>query len=378
MQHLLIANPENRRVAFFQSALKKLNLAPARVVSYEAAIDDFGLLEDALEADSILRIESPGENEIVTRKLIALGAENPERDPFVRARFISTAEAMSLTVDEGRLQHVAQWYYGYSKFLSSITALTNQRSIRFHNHPADIEMMFDKRRTQAVLVEADVTVPQVVQGIECCEHLLQRMADEQLSRVFVKMAFSSSAAGVLALWRSRSGDLRAVTPVEIEYVDGTARFYNNLQMQTYTEPEQIAQIIDFILAEGAQIEHWLPKASIRERNFDLRILVVKGKPQHCVVRTSRSPITNLHLGNRRGDLDELKRLVGQAKWKAAMSVAEKASSIVSRSLYVGVDLLLKPGYRDPTVLELNAFGDLLPNVLDGNRDTYEAEIAATL
>jgi hypothetical protein len=35
-----------------------------------------------------------------------------------------------------------------------------------------------------------------------------------------------------------------------------------------------------------------------------------------------------------------------------------------------------PDLRRPVVLEMNAFGDLLPNVLHNGLDTYSAELAA--
>jgi hypothetical protein len=46
------------------------------------------------------------------------------------------------------------------------------------------------------------------------------------------------------------------------------------------------------------------------------------------------------------------------------------------SLYAGIDLLIANGFRKHAILEVNAFGDLLPNVLWNGRDTYTAEIEA--
>ena len=41
----------------------------------------------------------------------------------------------------------------------------------------------------------------------------------------------------------------------------------------------------------------------------------------------------------------------------------------------GRDLLVAPGFRQFAVAEVNAFGDLLPNLLHDGRDTYSAELA---
>jgi hypothetical protein len=46
------------------------------------------------------------------------------------------------------------------------------------------------------------------------------------------------------------------------------------------------------------------------------------------------------------------------------------------SLHGGVDLAVTSEFRRHVVLEVNAFGDLLPGVLHGGRDTYAAQIAA--
>jgi hypothetical protein len=48
------------------------------------------------------------------------------------------------------------------------------------------------------------------------------------------------------------------------------------------------------------------------------------------------------------------------------------------SLYAGIDLLVTADFRRHAVLEVNAFGDLLPGVLCGGEDTYALEIAAML
>ena len=46
------------------------------------------------------------------------------------------------------------------------------------------------------------------------------------------------------------------------------------------------------------------------------------------------------------------------------------------SLYMGIDLLISPDYRSHAILEVNAFGDLLPGVLSRGVDTYTAEVLA--
>ena len=49
-----------------------------------------------------------------------------------------------------------------------------------------------------------------------------------------------------------------------------------------------------------------------------------------------------------------------------------------RSLYAGFDVLIEPDFRTARILEVNAFGDLLPRVLHEGSDTYEWELQEAL
>ncbi|GAA3242626.1 STM4014 family protein [Dactylosporangium siamense] len=126
------------------------------------------------------------------------------------------------------------------------------------------------------------------------------------------------------------------------------------------------------------VERWLPKASHDGLTFDLRVLVVAGRVSHVVVRTGRSPMTNLHLGNARGDLAGVRAAVGEEHWAAAMRTCEAAAACFPGSLHAGVDLMFARDHRTHAVAEVNAFGDLLPGLLAGGHDTYAAEIDALL
>ena len=111
---------------------------------------------------------------------------------------------------------------------------------------------------------------------------------------------------------------------------------------------------------------------------DLRIVVIDGEARHAVVRTSRSPLTNLHLGNPRGDLDAFQEMVGEAGWEQVCAAARAAAGAFPGALYAGVDVAVARGLRRVAVLEINAFGDLLPRVEWEGKDTYMAEVEAAL
>lgn len=132
------------------------------------------------------------------------------------------------------------------------------------------------------------------------------------------------------------------------------------------------------------MERWLPKAMSGGRAADLRVVVVAGRATHAVVRTSRHPMTNLHLGGARGDLDAVRTAIRAAggDFAEVLEVAERAAGCFPGTLCVGVDILPATGWRRFTVGEVNAFGDLLPRLtgLPGSGaehlDTYAAQVAA--
>jgi hypothetical protein len=206
------------------------------------------------------------------------------------------------------------------------------------------------------------------------------MADAGWSRVFVKPAHGSSASGVVA-FAVAGTRVQAVTSVE-PTPDG---LFNSLRVRRYDRAADVAAIVDRLAPDGLHVERWLPKAALADRIVDVRVVVVAGRATHAVVRAGRGPLTNLHLGNARGDLGALRAAAGPEHWAAAMRTCERAAACFPGSLQVGVDLMFGIGWRRHAVAEVNAFGDLLPGVpaLDDasppgvvGGDTYSAQVHA--
>ena len=375
IRHLLLANPENRRVTHFQQALQKQELQPAEVLSWTDFLADPSILSERLD-DHVLRIESPGENHQVERALIARGWNST--DSVAEDIRVDSETAQSLKLDHGRIRYMEQWYKGFSKVL---TLIQNQlpASTPLYNHPRDIALMFDKAACHKALQQVGAPViDSFGSAPENLDEILATMSQRNWNRVFIKPAHGSSASGVIALTR-RASKLQAITTIEIDRTDsGTPRFYNNLKLQSCSSHSEVSEVVDFICQQNAHVEQWLPKATQDGSNFDLRILVVGGRACHAVVRTSKHPITNLHLGNRRGELDSLMQQAGEQRWTRIISAAEQAAKVAPDSIAIGVDLLLTPGRLEPKFIELNAFGDLLPGVQWNGRDVWETQIESML
>ena len=169
-----------------------------------------------------------------------------------------------------------------------------------------------------------------------------------------------------------------MTTVEWVRERGETRLYNSRSIRTLDDPATIAGLIDELCRHKVHVERWMPKADIQGKAFDLRVLVIAGRARHVVARLSRTPMTNLHLLNERGDPAAVRARMGEARWDAAMRSCEAAMRCFPRSLYGGVDLLIAAGSWRHAVLEVNAFGDLLPGVMCDGLDACAAEIAAAI
>ncbi|MGB6299951.1 MAG: STM4014 family protein [Rivularia sp. (in: cyanobacteria)] len=414
MQNLtIIANPENRRVGLLQKAIANLNLPPATVISYADLITGKQNLE--VTPNNIIRFDSPEKNFDVDKAIIAVGdlREGEEGEEINNYQRISSEDVEKLEFDKGRILYPRQWYLGWRNLLlrweknltpspspclrrgeKNLTTesspclsrgeknLTTKSSpclsrggLEVMNHPGDIAVMFDKPRCHERFSKNNVPVARSLGKIHNYEHLRQQMQSQGLERVFIKLSHGSSASGVIA-YRANSRFESAITTVERVREDGETLLYNSRRIRNYTKREEIADIINILTAEGVIVEEWLPKARLQGCGFDLRVVVIDGEAQHTVVRLGKSPMTNLHLGNERGDINDFLDKVGEQNWQKMKQTCEQAAALFPNSLYCGVDLMILPDWEQHAVLEINAFGDLLPGITHRGLSTYESELKA--
>ncbi|MGW0564755.1 STM4014 family protein [Streptomyces sp. NPDC003016] len=352
----VVGNPANRRVALFQEAVAAAGLPAARVVPW---LDVLGGRASFRPGETV-RIDSPGEDPEVERLLRGVG-------------------------DGTRVEGSARWYERFTEAVREVGRAAAGCTLL--DDPGELAVLFDKRLCHAVLHDAGVPVPPsptsgtTAPGVRGWPEVRELLRAHRMPRAFVKLAHGSSASGVLAVETAGPGRVRATTSVER---DPQGRLFNSLRVRRCTDEGEIAAIVDALAPDGLHIERWLPKAAQRGRAADLRVVVAGGRATHAVVRTSRSPMTNLHLGGARGDLDEARAAMAAAggSWEEAVEVCERAAACFPRTLCVGVDLLPAVGWRRFAVGEVNAFGDLLPRLtgLPGSGaeglDTYAAQVAA--
>jgi hypothetical protein len=318
-----------------------------------------------------VRIESPGQDFEVERALLALGADAVDDEACLSHQAVGR-----LTFERGRILYPRQWYLGYCEALQLIARQLGECPPHYQmNSPDEIALMFDKSRCHELLEHTGVPVPHALGFIKSFAELLERIRQENCHRVFLKLAHGSSASGVVA-YRTDGRRHQAVTTVEMVRQNGELILYNSRRIRIYQTLGEIGELIDALCRHRVHVEQWLPKAGFANHTFDLRVVVIAGRACQAVVRMSHSPMTNLHLLNQRGDLTAFRAKIGEERWNEAMRQCERAMNCFPKSLYAGIDLLLAPGHRRHAVLEINAFGDLLPGVSWNGEETYTTEILA--
>jgi glutathione synthase/RimK-type ligase-like ATP-grasp enzyme len=342
----VVGNPDNRRVTLFRAAAMEAGLAEPRVVPW---LDVACGRPIAIAEGSLIRIDSPGEDAEVDRLL--RGAAHPAA--------------------HGEIVGLAAWYRGFGRALARVGEAADRAGAKLLSDPDDILVMFDKRACHRRLEAGGVPVPASLPEPTDYAELRRTMAERGWRRVFVKSAHGSSSSGVVALQTDGSDRVRADTSVDVV----GQRLFNSLRVRTYTRERDIQSIVDTLARDGLHVERWFPKAGLSGRTVDLRVVVIGGRASHAVVRASRSPMTNLHLGNERGDLTALRTSAGE-EYEAALHTCERVAALFPGSLQVAVDLMFSPGFRRHAVAEVNAFGDLLPGLIVEGRDTYAEQIAA--
>lgn len=371
---VIIGNPENRRVRCFQQALASRGQPIASVLSYKSLLREEASLA-SLPEDAIVRVESPGENLTVERLLIKAGIEPSQAEGSC---IYKHADLTNMPQEHGRILAPRQSYLGYVATMRDWFAKSRHSTDQlWATTPEALATQFDKALCQASCTQVGIPTPKRIGIISGWEQLSQAMSDAGIERSFVKLANSSSASGVIAIHHRRS-KTSAATSVELVQSSSGAVLYNSLKLRNYRDIADVKSLVDAVAKHRAYAEVWLPKASISRRICDLRLLVIAGEPRHAVVRTSRSPITNLHLGNRRGDIDEFWQRISEEQQHELWKTCRRCAELFPGSLHLGLDILFTPGFRQHYLLEVNAFGDLLPDITHHGANTYEAQVDALI
>jgi glutathione synthase/RimK-type ligase-like ATP-grasp enzyme len=273
-----------------------------------------------------------------------------------------------------------QWFLAWRRLLLDLSAWAARHALSstWLSPPENVICMFDKLACHRELQNASISVPPLLGVPRDFDQLWELMRQSGRRRVFLKPCHGSSASGVVAFEAGRN-ELQAFSTTElVEAADGL-RLYNRRQIRTWRGVAEVRALVDAVCGERCLAQVWIPKAGMFGRPFDLRVVVIGGRARHVMMRLGRGPMTNSQLLGGKGDVELLRRGMGQEAWLRMLGICEDAmAKCFPRSLYAGLDVLIEPDFRTAHILEVNAFGDLLPRILCEGRDTYTSEIEAAL
>lgn len=350
----VVGNPDNRRVELFKAAASSLGFATEpRVVPWIEVLRG----QAAFEAGEIVRIDSPGEDAEVTRLL------RGESEP----------------VDMYRVEGTRAWYEGFVAALEKLHAEIQSAGAVALASARDTAIAFDKTRTNALLAEQGIPVPEAIAGVVDYETLRTAMREHDCQDAHVKIRHGSSASGVVAV--SRRGDgLWATTSTELHRIPTGYELYNSLKMRHYHRDHELTVLFDQLAADGLHVERTVRMMFVSGKYIDLRLVTVGGNVTHAVGRAGEQPITNLHLGGQRVAAAQVREKLGEEAWQQVIDAAERTAACFPDSHCLGIDVLPDQRGGVAYVGEVNAYGDLLPNLpglpgtIGEGVDTYTAQL----
>ena len=359
MHVAVIAQPGDRRAELARQALEAAGASVDIVPWTEVAARTIDPAR--FRSASVIRVDSTGES-VDALNAVRLVGGAPEE----------------IRSDPSRIGWSRAWYIGVVTLVDEIAHTAPE--IPIVPHPSVIRLLCDKAATHQVLERAGVPVPPSLGTIGSYADLLERCGPRG-GRVMVKPRHGSASVGNVAVILG-SDRVEAWCAAEPGGDSPAPRYRSSLQLRRYAGSE-VADLIDHLGPEGLHVERWFPKIGTGRGPVDVRVVVTDGRASHRVVRQGRGPFTNLHLGGGRVPAHRMPPGLGPEVMARVDLVAEAAYRAVTDSVdgagkvaQMGVDVLVSTGGRI-AVCEVNAFGDLLPGILDDlGRSTYEAQASS--
>jgi hypothetical protein len=370
-RYLVLANADSPRWQAYAHDLtvfwQERGIQPdAHLIPWREVVPGLGELgaTPVFDAPAVVRLESPGRDVEVMRLLLQAGAAADPREP--------PRDWLSLPYSKGQMIRPGLFQDGFRRVLHGLrSALDSRPHLAPLACPLAVAELFDKSATAARLAAAGLPCPPSLPPPASPLELLDRLRTHGFKTAYVKLNTGSAAMGI-AVVHACDEPPWAITSL-LRRVDG---FYNTRRLQRVTGAE-LEAVLEFLIREGVIIQEGIPMAQIDGQNFDVRVVVLYGRPAFTVFRLSGLPMTNLHLGGRRGRPEVCRAYVPTRAWLDALDHCVEAAGLYPCAA-VGVDLLFERGYLHHYILEVNAFGDFFPGLVGADgRTIHRAEIEIT-
>jgi glutathione synthase/RimK-type ligase-like ATP-grasp enzyme len=368
-RYVVLANPDSLRWQAYHPELfafwRERGIEPdVEVVPWREVVTRDGNLDglSAFDRPAIVRLESPGRDWPVARMLLQAGC----RALDVKDNYLD------LEYQKGRLIRPGLFYAGFRRVLEGLRRSFDDRpNLHLCACPLDVAEMFDKNATSVRLSRAGIPVPASLAAPATPADLLDELHRRRWPTTYVKLNTGSSASAI-AVVRALEKPVSAISSI----VRLRGEFWSSRRLARHTGAD-LEAVLTFLLREGVCVQQGIRMAQIDGQNFDVRVVVIHGQPAFTIFRLSPHPMTNLHLGGSRGDVQRCRAAIPARAWLDGIDHCVEAARLY-RSATVGVDLLFESGYMRHYVLEVNAFGDFFPNWTDEQgRSVHRVEIEAT-
>ncbi|WP_442681107.1 STM4014 family protein [Sphingomonas sp. ASY06-1R] len=364
-RHLVVLGPVSgpRHDAFAQACIDRFGWVPA-VLSWDKFLAAPERLQRMLSPGGYLRIDTPDQDVRAIAAVLAAGADE------AAATGIETVPVgIETMLAQGDVGSPAQFAFGLVAGITLAERIAQEAGADISIKAVDVACAFDKTRTAARFNKAGLATPRGLPAIHGFEALADAMRAAACSRVFVKLRHGSAAAAMVALARHGT-QWRALTTAML--VDGRVRATR--AVRRLSDCGDIARLIDRLGPLGLHVEAWVPKISIDGHVADVRIVCVDGAEAFPVLRTSRHPMTNLHLGGARYPIARLIARIGAAAWAEVETSAWRAAALFPASDAIGIDIAVLNDGRRSRLLEANIFGDFVKDLIVGGQTPYSAQL----
>lgn len=368
-RYVVIANPDSLRWKAYQPELfgywRERGVEPdVELVPWRDVVPRDGNLDGlpAFDRPAVVRLESPGRDWDVTKLLLAAGSRATGEE----------TDWSGLEYQKGLLLRPSLFHDGFRRVLEGLKRSFNVRPhLRPTACPLDLAEMFDKNLTCERLRRANLPVPPTFPAASTPGELLGQLRGHRWPTTYVKLNTGSSASAIAVVSALREPPSAVSTVVRMR-----GEFWSTRRIQRH-HGDDLEAVLAFLIREGVCVQQGVRMARIDGQNFDVRVVVIHGRPAFTIFRLSYNPMTNLHLGGSRGDPKACRASVPTRAWLDALDHCVEAARLYDAAM-VGLDLLFEDGYARHYLLEVNAFGDFFPGLVDEHgRGVHRVEIEET-
>jgi glutathione synthase/RimK-type ligase-like ATP-grasp enzyme len=353
----------SRLTSFIRACTEYFGHSPA-ILSWQDFLSAPDRLETALGPKAFLRIDTPDRDIGSMAALYRLGMSS------TAAAGYATLQGDDLAgLSDGAIGSPAQLSHGLVAGIEAAATIAERCGAIVSCTAKEVALAFDKTESLRVLRAAGIPTPRTLPGVAGWEALIAAMENVRMPRVFVKLRHGSAAAGMIAVARNGAQWIASTTAV----LGGDGKLRATKRVRRVLDRTELAQLVDRLAPLGLHCEEWLPKIGIGDRTADLRLVMI-GDAIVPVLRTSRHPMTNLHLDGGRASPARLIQRIGDAAWHEAIESARKAARCFPGLHTTGVDLAILADGRRHAVLEVNAFGDYIKDVAVDGLDSHQMQV----